>query len=72
VFNVYFPHAAGSARAFRDQNGLTYPRPAKNSFTHHQNPNWNTYIHFATAEELITVALATQHRFGRRILNNWI
>jgi hypothetical protein len=39
---------------------------------HHQNPNWNPYIPFATAEEWKTVALATQHRFGKRIVDDWI
>jgi hypothetical protein len=72
VFIVHFPHAAGSAHAFRDENGSTYPRPAKSVFIHYQNPNWNPYIPFATAEVWKTVALATQHRFGKKIVDDWI
>jgi hypothetical protein len=68
VFIRQFPHAAGSAHAFRDENGSKYPRPARSVFMHYQNPNWNPYIPFATAEEWKTVALATQHRFGRELL----
>ncbi len=69
---MHFPHAAGSARALRDHNRSTYPKLARSIFTHHQNPNWNPYIPFATAEGWKTVALATQHRFRKRTVDDWI
>jgi hypothetical protein len=68
---VPFLPATGSARAIRDKYGSAYPRPAKSVFMHHQNPDWNPYQPFTTAEEWKTVALAPQHRFGKRIVDNW-
>ncbi len=39
---------------------------------HHLNPNWNPYIPFTTADEWKKVALATQHQFGKRFVDDWI
>jgi hypothetical protein len=72
VLIMPFPHAAGSIRALRDKDGSPYPKPVQNVFMHHQNTTWNPYIPFATAEARETVALAPQHRFGKKIVDDWI